>query len=207
MEIREITTYNERAPFSGYGIWIVFELKHRKAHLIHPVTFTELVMVEYDYVKSAGDCLWPFNTTKSSFSIERFRKNLLDRIDFFIKNKRSFPLNLLATVISEIDECSIEDATKIITSMASVSTDHDVPISNLMDKASREFSLCKDADISGIRGRPLAIVQALQETKSASIYQITHLVNGRLKTKSDLSRVVTYFVHKLTSQGILEIVS
>ncbi len=205
MEIREVTTYNEKAPFTGYGIWIVFELKYRKAHLLHPIHLTELMLSEYEYVRSSGNCLWPFNSTGNSFNFERWKQSFKDRIAFFIEHKRSFPLQLVAKVISEIDNITVEEAIRYIGSLSQSEAGKPAPM--LFTKANIEYALRKDADVSEMRGRPLAIVNAFKENGPASIYQITHLVKGKLKTKSDLSRVVTYFVHKLASQGILEIVA
>lgn len=205
MEIREVTTYNEKAPFTGYGIWVIFEMKYRKAHLLHPVHLTELMLSEYEYVQSSGNCLWPFNNTGNSFNFERWKQNFKDRVAFFIQHKRSFPVQLVAKVISEIDGITVEEAVKYIGSLTQLESGKATP--TLFTKANIEYVLRKDADISLMRGRPLAVVNAFQENGPASIYQITHLVKGKLKTKSDLSRVVTYFVHKLTAQGILEIVT
>lgn len=205
MEIREVTTYNEKAPFTGYGVWVVFELKYRKAHLLHPIYLTELMLSEYEYVRSSGNCLWPINNTGTSFNFEKWQHDFKNRVAFFIENKRSFPIQLVAKVIAEIDKTSIEEAIRFLGSLTESVAGKSAP--KLFTKANIEYALREDADISNVRGRPLAIVNAFQENGPASIYQITHLVKGKLKTKSDLSRVVTYFVHKLTAQGILEIVA
>lgn len=209
MEIREVTQYNEKAPFTGYGLWIVFELKHRKAQLIHPIYFTELILSEYEYVKSSGGCLWPNNNTKTSFNIDKFKRDLKSRIRFMLENKRPFPVQVVAKIIAELDSISEREALDLIKSMNnSVSAELGIPTSITLDKANLEFRLRKDADTSSIKGRPLAIVEVLKETgESASMYRINHLVNGRLKTKCKLSRAVTYFVNKLVAQGILEIVA
>lgn len=205
MEIREITTYHEKAPFTGYGIWIVFEMKYRKAHLIHPIHLTELILSEYEYVRSSGNSLWPFNNACNSFNFDRFKAEFKKRVETFIRTGKSFPVQTVTKIISEMDNISIEEATRFIGSFTS--SEYNKPVSTLFNKANREYALSKDADLSKFRGRPLAVLTAFKENGPASIYQITHLVNGRLKTKSDLGRVVTYFVHKLTSQGVLEIVA
>lgn len=205
MEIREVTQYNRDAPFTGYGVWIIFELKYRKAQLIHPVHLTELILSEYELVRSSGNSLWPTNKTGSSFNFEKFKQDFKDRVKFFIEHKRSFPLQTVARVIAELEDISTEEAIRIIGGMTESEAGKPTPM--LFSKANRQYALREDVDLSKIRGRPLAVVNAFKENGPASIYQITHLVKGRLKTKSDLSRVVTYFVHKLTSQGILEIVA
>jgi hypothetical protein len=203
MEIREITTYNEKAPFSGYGIWIVWEMKYRKAHLLHPVHLTELILSEYEYVKSSGNMLYPFNQTKTSFNLERFKKSFKERVQFFVEHHRTFPVQLVSKVIAELDSTSEEEAIKIIGDFSSDGEGHTTA---LFDKANRTYCLSKDADISTFRGRQRVILNAFEENGPSSIYQITNLVDGRLKTKSKISRVVTYFVHRLTYQGILNIV-
>jgi len=205
MEIREVTQYNEKAPFTGYGIWVVFELKYRKAHLLHPIHLTELMLSEYEYVRASGNCLWPINNTGTSFNFERWKKSFKDRVLFFIEHNRSFPVQLVAKTIAELDEISLEEAIRFLGSLTQ--SEAGKPKPKLFTKANMEYALREDVDISNMRGRPLAIVTAFKENGPASIYQITHLVKGKLKTKSDLSRVVTYFVHKLTAQGILEIVA
>jgi hypothetical protein len=207
MEIREVTTYNERAPFTGYGVWVVFELVGRKAQLIHPIHLTELMLSEYEYVQSCGNSLWPYNNTGTSFNVDRFKRNLKERIEFFVRTKKSFPIQTVAKIIAELDEIEVSEALKYISSLGVEATEDEKPVSMAMDKASREYSLRKDVDISNIAGRPRVIVEVIRESGPASIYQITHLVTGRLKTKCGISRTVTYFVHKLASQGILEIVT
>ena len=201
MELREITQYHEKAPFSGYGMWIVFEMRYRKAHLLHPIHLTELSLSEYEYVKASGGSLWPNNTTKTSFSFDKWRESFKDRVKFFVEHKRPFPYALVAKVISEIDEISIEKAAAWIASLDTGST------TKSFSKQSVEYVLRKGTDISSVKGRPSAIVTALSENGPASIDRITSLVEGKLKTKSRTGRVVTYFVHKLTAQGILEIVT
>lgn len=205
MEIREVTQYHKDAPFSGYGIWIVFELKYRKAHLLHPVHLTELMLNEYEFVRASGSCLWPIANDSSSFNFDRWKKDFKARVAFFVEHKRSFPLQTVAKVISEIDGISTEKAIAYIGSFSISEGGKPTPM--LFDKANRSYALREDVDLTQFRGRQLALVNAFKENGPSSIYQITHLVKGRLKTKSDLGRVVTYFVHKLTAQGILEIVA
>jgi hypothetical protein len=209
MEIREVTTYNEKLPFSGYGIWVVFEMKYHKAHLVHPIHFSELILREYEYMKSVGGCLWPNNNTKTFFNKDRFTASIKDRVKFFMDNDRTFPVQLVARILAELEETTEKAQLEWIDSLnKQVSAEKGKPTLTLLDKASISYRLSETANLENVRGRPLAIVEALKTSpEPASIYQITHLVDGKLKTKSDLSRVVTYFVHKLASQGILEIVT
>jgi len=207
MEIREITTYHEKAPFTGYGVWFVFETKYRKAHLVHPVTLTELMLNEYEFVRAVGKCLWPNNNTGTSFHKDKFVRDFKTRLEFMIQNRKPFPIQAVAKIISELDEISEEEAHEFIKALDQKSWDMCIPTTLRLDKTSREYALKKDADLSAVRGRPLAIVEAFKESGPASIYKITELVTGKLKTKSKTGRVVTYFVHKLASQGILEIVA
>jgi len=207
MEIREVTTYNEKAPFTGFGVWICFETKYRKALLIHPVLLTELVLTEYEFVKSAGDRLWPLNETKTSFNFERFRQSFKDRINLFIRTNKPFPLNTVARVISELDEISEEEAYRFIKSLDQSAWDDCIETSLRLDKTNREYALKKDVDIQHIKGRPRTIVEIFKEVGPSSIYKITELATGRLKTKCKISRTVTYFVHRLAAEGVLEIVA
>lgn len=205
MEIREVTTYNKNAPFTGYGIWIVFEMRYRKAQLLHPIHLTELILTEYEFVSSSGNQLWPENKTgiANAFNFERFKKSFKERVEFFIRNKKTFPVQLVVKVIEELDGCTSQEAMRFLASHTQ--QEYNKPVSTLFNKANREYNLAEDVDLSNFRGRQLVILNAFKENGQASIYQITHLVTGKLKTKSDVSRVVTYFVHKLASQGILEI--
>jgi hypothetical protein len=205
MEIREVTTYNKNAPFSGYGVWVVFEMKYRRAQLLHPIHLTELILGEYDYIRSRGKCLWPENETGSSFNFERFRKSFKDRVELFVKNKKTFPVQLVSNVIAELDKCSTTEAMRFIASHTT--KEHNKSVSTLFNKANREYNLAKNVDLSHYKGRQLVILSAFRENGQASIYQITHLVTGTLKTKSDVGRVVTYFIHKFAARGILEIVA
>lgn len=207
MEIREITIEHPHAPFDGFGVWFVFEMRYRKAQLLHPVTFTELILAEYEFVRSRGKSLWPVNTSGTTFDLGKFIKRLEERIESCVKSRRSFPIQLVAKALAELKDISHEDALFQIGEIGKTSNvmwDDNPEI--LLNKGSREYRINPDADISGIQGRPLTILQILQENGSASIYQLTHLATGRLKTVSGVSRVVTYFVNKMTSQGILEIV-
>jgi hypothetical protein len=205
MEVREITQYVEKTPFKGYGIWIIFELKYRKAHLLHPVHLTELMLSEYELVRASGFSLWPFNQSNLTFNKEKFVKHFKERVQLFVKLKRSFPVQTVAAVIAEFDGIEVKEALAWIGLQTKSESTESAHI--LFNKANREYAIRKGADLSKIKGRPAAIVEVLKANGPASIYQITHLVQGRLKTKSKLSRVVTYFVHKLTSQGILDIVA
>jgi hypothetical protein len=206
MEIREVTVYNKKkAPFSGYGIWLVFEMKYRQAQLLHPVHLTELILGEYDFVRSSGNCLWPVNNTGNSFDFERFRKSFKERVELFVKNKKYFPVQLVANAIAELDECSYKEALTFLASHSS--KEYNKPVSTLFNKANREYNLAENVDLLQYKGRQLVILNAFKENGQASIYQITHLVTGKLKTKSDVGRVVTYFIHKFASQGVLEIVA
>lgn len=205
MEIREVTQYHKDAPFSGYGVWILFELKHRKTQLLHPIHLTELILSEYEIIKGSGSSLWPVNKTGSSFNVDKFKQDFKDRVKWHINNGHGFPVPLVAKVIAELDDISQEEAIAVIGAMTEHRAGKRAP--SLFNKANRSYALRENVDTSKVRGRPAVIVTAFKENGPASIYQIAHLVDGRLKTKSDLNRVVTYFVHKLTSQGILEIVA
>jgi hypothetical protein len=206
MEIREVTQYNEKVPFTGYGLWIIFELRYRKAHLIHPIHLTELMLSEYELVRASGNQLWPINTTGSSFNFDRWKKEFKSRVEFFVKHQRSFPVQTVARVIAELDGIEVREAIAWIGSFTEGSVGAK-PAPMIFNKANREYGFRKDADISKLRGRPLEVVNIIKENGPASIYQITHLAKGKVDTISDLGRVVTYFVHKLTAQGILEVVA
>lgn len=205
MEIREFTTYHEKAPSTGFGIWIVLEEKDRKAHLLHPVHLTELIVSEYDYVRNVGAPLWPTNASGSKFSATRFIDSFKHRIAFFLENGRSFPLQTVAKALAAFEEISHEQAIAFIGSLSV--NEFGESISNLSNKANREYAVKDNANCDRLSPRAMAIVEVLKENGPASIYQLTSLVDGKLKTKSDVSRVVTFFVNKLASQGILEIVT
>lgn len=205
MEIREITQYNRDAPFTGYGVWIVFELRYRKAHLLHPVHLTELMLSEYELARASGNCLWPFLKPDTSFNWEKFKDDFKERVRFFIEHKRSFPLQLVAQVISEMDNISVTEAIQEIGSYSISESGRRTPI--LFNKANRSYALADDVDIRWYRGRKHALLTVFKENGPSSIFQVIHLCKGRLKTKSELGRVVTYLVHRLTIEGVLVIVA
>lgn len=205
MEVREITQYNKDAPFTGYGVWVVFELKYRKAHLLHPVHLTELMLSEYELARASGSCLWPFVKPDTSFNWEKFKRDFKDRVRFFIEHNRSFPLQTVAQVISEMDDISVTEAIQEIGQYAISESGKPTPI--LFDKANRSYALAEDVDLRYFRGRKHALLTIFKENGPSSIYQATHLCKGRLKTKSELGRVVTYLVHRLTTEGVLVIVA
>lgn len=205
MEIREITQYNSDAPFTGYGVWIVLEFRDRKAHLIHPVHLTELMLTEFDFKKSCGGTLWPINTTGSSFNSGRFLRDFKERIKMYIERKRSFPVQLAARIIAEMDEIELSESLTLIGSMTQSEAGKAVPI--VFSKANRAYALGENVDLLKYTGRVRVILEAFKEVDSASIYQISHQVKGKLKTKSELGRVVTYLVHKLAAEGILQIIA
>ena len=200
MEIREVTQYHEKSPFTGYGIWIVFELKYRKAQLLHPIYLTELMMSEYELVKASGNCLWPVQSENNFFNMDRFRKNFKERVEFFIQQKKSFPVNSVAKVIAELDGSTEQEALAWIGSKAKVEEGRPTPM--IFSKGTIQYLVNPDFK-KHIGGRKGIIVDAVREHGPASIYQLTHLVEGRLKTVTELSRVVTYLVHNLQDQRIL----
>ena len=206
IEVREITTYNEDSKINGYGIWVVVEQINRRTHIIHPVSMSELYMTEYEYAKAVGKCLWPYNNTPYSFNKERFVDNFKNRIETLLKINKSFPVNTVVKVLCELDNMTALKAMQFI-GVNSIDAETGESINKLSNKTNRIYDLKEGVDIRQFTGRQYALLKTFQEHGSASIYQITSLVEGKLKTKSSLSRVVTYFVNKLASQGILEIVA
>ncbi len=206
LEVREVTTYNENAPFTGYGLWLVMAEENRRAHLLHPIHLTEMYLREYEYVKSVGGSLWPNNTTKSIFDKDKFIRRFKENIAFKLKFKKPFPINTVAKALSELEGITLEEAFTAI-GQETIDKETGEIISSVSTKANREYALKEGINPDNFKGRQHALLCAFKEHGSASIYQITSLVEGKLKTKSSLSRVVTYFVNKLASQGILEIVA
>jgi hypothetical protein len=205
MDIREFTCYKERLPFRGYGIWIVVEEKNRNALLLHPIHLVEEEFSEYEFRCNVGDSLWPINTTGTGFDFERFIRSFEYRIKYFLENGRQFPVQSVAKALSALKEISMEDALSFI---GENSVDQfGSSFSRLADKASREYDIKAGVDIKKFSPRAQVILEDLKEHGPASIHKITHRVDGKLKTKTPLGRVVTYFVNQLTTQGALEIVA
>jgi hypothetical protein len=203
MEIREITQYHEHAPFTGYGVWIVIEEKDHKARLLHPVYLTELFIKEYDYAKVCGNSLWPTNdASNTTFNYRRFVQRFKERVGIFAKKGKAFPVQSVAKALAYFDDIPVVKALEVISKLLAKSEQDP----RLSDKSSREYRIVEKVDIGLVRGRPKAILDVLRENGAANIYQITSLVEGRMKTKLNVGRVVTYYVNKLTSQGALEIV-
>ena len=74
-------------------------------------------------------------------------------------------------------------------------------------RLTRVYKVPEKLDLSLFNGRPLVILQELRTNGPSSVHRIVSLVDGKMKTKTDVRRVVTFFVNKLTAQGILEIVT
>ncbi len=204
MDIREFTTYSESSPVCGYGIWIVIE-EGKRIHLLHPIHLAELIITEYEFKSGSGNTLWPINSTGCVFNSSRFISSFKERIAFFVENGRSFPIQTVAKAIAEFEEIPFDKAMSYI---GSLSVDEfGESISRISDKANRVYRVNDSVDINSYRGRAFALLSAFKANGPASIYQITPLVDGKLKTKTDLSRVVTYFVNKLASEGVLQIVA
>jgi hypothetical protein len=203
VEIREFTTYHEKSPITGYGIWIVIEEGGRRVHLLHPFSLSELIVNEVDFVQNAGAPLWPVNATGISFSASKFMEKFKKRIAFFIENKRPFNMNVVAKALAGMEEITHEEAMKMISEL--IPPDDNSRIGEMTNKSNRVYRVSRDADLSKLQGRPRALIDVLLEHGPASIYQLTSLADGRLKTKTDMRRVVTYFVNKLSAEGILEL--
>ena len=205
MDIREFTTYSDHSPVTGYGVWIVLEEGKNRTQLLHPFLFTELIVTEYEFKSGSGGTLWPSNSTGVPFNAVRFMQMFKDKIEFFLENGRPFPMALVAKALAGFEDITIEEAMSVIAKLSI--NEIGESISRASNKANRIYQIREGKDISNFNGRPFTLLKAIKENGPASIYQITSLVEGKLQTKSDLSRVVTYFVNKLTSQGILEIMA
>jgi hypothetical protein len=206
VDIREFTTYNEKSPITGYGVWIVLEAG-RRAHLLHPVNFSELIITEYEFHSSSGRTIWPVNATGCPFNASRFMESFKKRIAFFMENGRPFPLQSVAKAIAGLEDISFDEALDMIRGLAVDEKGNSLSVSRSSDKVNRIYRLDPEVDLDKFYGRPRVILQAIKESGPISIYKLTSLVEGKLVTKTDKNRVVTYFVNKLASQGILEIVA
>jgi len=164
-----------------------------------------LVVSEFEFVKSSGQTLWPVNATGISFNAARFMSSFKRRIAFFLENKRPFPVQTVAKALAGLEEIELDEAMRFIGSLSV--NEYGESISRLSNKTTREYGLRSGIDDTRFNGRQLAIVRAFKEYGPASIYQITAKLEGKLQTKSDPGRVVTYFVNKLASQGVLEIIA
>ena len=175
-----------------------------KAHLFHPVHLTDFYLSEYEFRVSSGDELWPNNMSKGPFNREYWVKRFRDRIMSLAQRGKPFPVQTVAAILATVDDISVEEALHFI-GAASVDENGISTSSQLSTKATREYAIREDVDPTEFRGRQRALLCAFKEHGSASIHKITALVEGKLKTESDLGRVVTYFVNKLAREGILEI--
>lgn len=205
MDIQEFTTYNDNSPVTGFGVWLVLERTGKKVHLFHPVYFSEIIVTEYDFRCGAGATLWPVNASGVGFNAERFSKSFKNRIAFFLDNGRSFPINTVAKALAEMEEISLDEAMSYIGKLSV--NELGESISRISNKTYRVYQVLDQKKALKLGGRPSTIVKDILENGPASIYQLTSRIEGKLTTKTELGRVVTYFVNKLVSQGILEVVS
>ena|ERR1035437_5812318 len=207
MDIREFTTYSEKSPVTGYGVWIVLEEKGHRALLLHPLHLCELAVSEYEFVTCSGDTLWPNNATGTIFHAERFVESFKKRISFFLENERAFPVQTVARALALFEDITVQEALKFIGSVSV--NEFGESISPISNKANREYVLRDGIDPRNFPGRASTILLLVKEHGPASILQITSLADGKLKVTDQcpLNRTVTYFVNKLTSEGILQIVA
>jgi hypothetical protein len=205
MNIQEFTTYHESSPVLGYGVWIVIGRENGSVHLLHPVALSELHVSEYEFRQNSGATLWPVNNSGIKFNASRFSEAFKHRILFFLENERSFPIQTAAKALAEFEEISLKEALDFI---GKNSLDEDGNFKNrVVDKANREFKLTDKFKVLMVYGRKRVILQAFLDHGPASIQTIISLVDGKLVTKSDQVRVVTYLINNMAAQGILEIVS
>jgi len=207
VDIREYTTYSDKSPVTGYGVWVVVE-EGRRSLLLHPVHLTELVVSEYEFSTGSGNTLWPINSSRGTFDANRFIESFKKRIAFFAENERPFPIHTVAKAYAGFEDISLEDAMAVIRTLSvSELSGSDGLIPKGADKATRVYKVPEKLDLSLFNGRPLVILQELRTNGPSSVHRIVSLVDGKMKTKTDVRRVVTFFVNKLTAQGILEIVT
>lgn len=207
MDIREFTTYSEKSPVTGFGVWIVLEEMGHQAHLLHPISLCELVVSEYEFVTCSGHTLWPINSTGSSFHADQFIDRFKKRIAYFLENERSFPVQTIAKALAEFEEISIKEALQFIGTLSV--NEFGENFSPVADKTNREYVLRDGINPESFSGRTEIILNIIKEHGPASLYQIAEFSEGRLKVTNTcpLNRTVTYFVNKLTSEGILQIVA
>jgi len=210
VEIIEFTTYSEKSPFTGFGVWILLEKNDGKAHLLHPIHLCELTVREFEFCTSVGNSIWPVNSTGTNFSASKFIESFKNRIAFFLEIERAFPIQTVAKALAFFEDISVESALDYIKSSLNESDEYlkkdgSERKARAVNKSTREFRLSDDPGIKKLSPREKVILEALKENGPASIYSITSLVDKTLKTKSDKARVVTYFVNKMLSEGVLEI--
>jgi hypothetical protein len=203
MEIREFTQYNERLPFTGFGVWISLGSIDRKVHLLHPIHLVEYFATEYEMAKWGGSILWPFNNSGSHINFEAFVERFEKRIKIFLESGRSFPIDSVARALADLKEISLDEAFKFIGDN-SLNKNGESFSNYVSNKTVDRYNIRKGANTFKLEGRALTIIEALKENGPMSIQQLNTYLEGRMKTINPINRAVTYYVNKFARMGILD---
>lgn len=202
MEIRVVDCDMENAPVAGRSVYVIVASNDHEVYLFHPWSLTEFMMRGLKYRKSVGDQLWPVNNSGLKFDVHKLVFVIQRKITEFANANRSFPTHTAMKVIAEL---SGQDIGKV-----EAWVHNNLPEATRAQqrtyKVNRQYRLSKDADISKFKGRPKVVLESIKELKIGTVHSILANVSGKLKTKLDQERVVTYFVNRFHAQGILEIV-
>jgi hypothetical protein len=116
--------------------------------------------------------------------------------------KLNFPTRTVMKVLAELEHLPMQEVEEFIKNSIPLDTVN----KSKQAKVSKQYRLTATADITGIRGRARVVLDTLRELKHASIHLLVDQVQGKLKTKLNLERVVTYFINLYERQGIVEVI-
>jgi hypothetical protein len=201
VEVRGIHLDNEKAPTTGHAVYVVVEQSNRKVLLLYPWNLQEFEISAEEFRTGAKESYWPENTSKLKFDVHKLVDRIKQNVQAFALRKRTFPTSTVIKVLCELGEMTPPD----VESWVMAALPEDSKSSVRQQKIGKQYRLSKNVDLAEFRGRQLVVLEAIRDLGEASVHVIVDAVQGKLKSKLDHERVVTYFVNKFHSQGILEL--
>lgn len=203
VEVRGIHLENEKAPATGHAVYVVVEQSNRKVLLLYPWNLQEFEISAEEFRTGVKESYWPTNTSGLKFDVQKLVDRIKLNVQAFALRKRTFPTNTVVKVLIELGQMSPAQVESWV--MAALPEESFTTVRQ-RGKIGKQYRLAKDVNLSEYRGRPLVVLEAIQELGEASIRTIVDAVQGKLKSKLDHERVVVYFVNKFYSQGVLELI-
>jgi hypothetical protein len=202
VEIRGIYLETEKAPHTGQAVYIVVEQHGKKFFLLCPWTLQEFEISTEEFRRGAKESYWPENTSGVKFDVQKLVNRIKLNVQAFALKKRTFPTTTVIKVITELGGMTTAEVEALIKS----ALPEDGRSTTRQNKLGKQFRLAKGINLAEYRGRQKVVLEAFKEVGIASIHVIVDKVQGKLKSKLDHERVVTYFVNQYHSKGILELV-
>jgi hypothetical protein len=185
---------------TGRSLYIIIEEAGNKVHILHPWTLEERYISRAAYLNGMGPTYWPENNSGDFFSVQKVADRLHLLIQDFALRKKAYPARTVMRALADLTGKTFEQVDEIVQAALPAQAKSNAQVT----KTGRQFRLAPSTDIKDFRGRPRVILDVIAELKQSSIPVIVEKVQGRMTSKLDHDRVVTYFVNKFVKEGILE---